>query len=69
MMTLPRHIECANRAIDALARAIQWIDSAMPLDFAANDLREALEALGDITGESMNESVIDRVFQDFCVGK
>ena len=69
MMTLPRHIECASRAIDALARAIQWIDSAMPLDFAANDLREALEALGDITGESMNESVIDRVFQDFCVGK
>ena len=41
----------------------------MPLDFAANDLSEALEALGDITGESMNESVIDRVFADFCVGK
>lgn len=69
MMTLPRHIECAERAVSAIDRAVGWIESAMPLDFAANDLREALEALGDITGESMNESVIDRVFQDFCVGK
>ncbi|MBQ5769584.1 MAG: tRNA uridine-5-carboxymethylaminomethyl(34) synthesis GTPase MnmE [Clostridia bacterium] len=69
MMTLPRHIECAERAVEAIERAVGWIESAMPLDFAANDLSEALEALGDITGESMNESVIDRVFADFCVGK
>lgn len=69
VMTLPRHIECAERAISSIECAIGWIESAMPLDFAANDLSEALEALGDITGESMNESVIDRVFQDFCVGK
>ena len=33
------------------------------------DLREALAHLGDITGETMNEHVIDRVFSDFCVGK
>lgn len=69
MMTLPRHIECAERAVTAIERAIGWIEGKMPLDFAANDLTEALEALGDITGESMNESVIDRVFADFCVGK
>jgi len=69
VMTLPRHIECAERAISAIERAVGWIEGCMPLDFAANDLSEALEALGDITGESMNESVIDRVFQDFCVGK
>ena len=69
LMTLPRHIECAERAKDAIGRAVSWIESGMPLDFAANDLTEALNALGDITGESMNESVIDRVFKDFCVGK
>ncbi len=69
LMTLPRHIECAERAKDAIERAISWIENGMPLDFAANDLTEALNALGDITGESMNENVIDRVFKDFCVGK
>lgn len=68
-MTLPRHIECAKRAIQALDRAICGIDGGMPLDFAAQDLREAMDALGDITGETMNEKVIDRVFSDFCVGK
>lgn len=68
-MTLPRHIECAQRAAAALTRACESIAAGIPLDFAANDLREALDALGDITGETMNESVIDRVFADFCVGK
>ena len=68
-MTLPRHIECAEKAISAIERTIDGIESGMPLDFAASDLNEALEALGDITGETMNEFVIDRVFKDFCVGK
>ncbi len=68
-MTLPRHIECTHNAMQALERAIQSIRDGMPLDFCAADLREALDHLGDITGETMNEQVIDRVFSDFCVGK
>lgn len=56
-------------AISALERAMTGIENMVPLDFAAGDLREALDALGDITGETMNEMVIDRVFSDFCVGK
>jgi len=68
-MTLPRHIECAHNAMQALDRAIRSIESSLPLDLCATDLREALAHLGDITGETMNEHVIDRVFSDFCVGK
>ena len=68
-MTLPRHIECAHHAMQALDRAIRLIESNLPLDLCATDLREALAHLGDITGETMNEHVIDRVFSDFCVGK
>ena len=68
-MILPRHIECAHNAMQALDRAIQAIQTNQPLDLSANDLREALAHLGDITGETMNEHVIDRVFSDFCVGK
>ena len=68
-MTLPRHIECAHHAMQALDRAIRSIESNLPLDLCATDLREALAHLGDITGETMNEHVIDRVFSDFCVGK
>lgn len=68
-MTLPRHIECAHSAARALDRAIHAIQAGLPLDLCAADLREALAHLGDITGETMNERVIDRVFSDFCVGK
>lgn len=68
-MTLPRHIKCAHHAMQALDRAIRSIESNLPLDLCATDLREALAHLGDITGETMNEHVIDRVFSDFCVGK
>jgi len=39
------------------------------MDTVAIDLREALELLGQITGENATEAVIDRVFSDFCVGK
>ena len=41
----------------------------MPLDLCAIDLSAALDALGEITGETMNEAIIDEVFSRFCVGK
>ena len=41
----------------------------MPLDVCAVDLSDALDALGEITGETLNEQVIDEVFARFCVGK
>lgn len=43
--------------------------TAWPLDVAAVDLSAALDALGEITGETMSEKVIDEVFAKFCVGK
>ena len=68
-LTALRHIELANRAADALKRAVGAIDTGLPLDTAAIDIGEALECLSEITGENATEEVIDRVFRDFCVGK
>ena len=64
-----RHIDLARRAADTLNRAARAIESGLPLDTAAIDLREALETLTQITGKNAAESVIDRIFADFCVGK
>ena len=64
-----RHIDLARRAADTLKRAARAIESGLPLDTAAIDLREALETLTQITGKNAAESVIDRIFADFCVGK
>ena len=68
-MTEERHLHLARRALDALGHAAVTIDAELPLDLAEIDLREALAALSEITGEDASEEVIDRVFQNFCVGK
>ena len=64
-----RHIEAASRARDALANALNAIDGGFPMDVCAVDVLSAMEALSEITGEDAKESVIDRVFKEFCVGK
>ncbi|MEI3406438.1 MAG: hypothetical protein V8Q79_07655, partial [Christensenellales bacterium] len=61
--------EAAQRACAALNDAVVSLEDGMPLDVAAVDLSAALDALGEITGETMSEKVIDEVFARFCVGK
>jgi tRNA modification GTPase len=68
-LTAQRHIELAHSAADSLERAVDAIESGMPLDTASIDIREALASLSEITGENATEAVIDRVFESFCVGK
>lgn len=64
-----RHAQAALRACASLKDAIRAIDEMMPLDVCAVDLSAALDALGEITGETMSEEVISEVFARFCVGK
>ena len=49
--------------------ALSSIDMGMPVDFVATDLRSAWELLGDITGDTIRESMIDELFSRFCLGK
>ncbi|MDR0928850.1 MAG: tRNA uridine-5-carboxymethylaminomethyl(34) synthesis GTPase MnmE [Oscillospiraceae bacterium] len=69
LLTQARHVQAAERAIAALDDMMETLRAGMPVDFAAVDAREALAALGEITGESAEERVVDAVFAGFCVGK
>lgn len=69
MLSQARHVQAALRACDELEEAMRAIDDEMPLDVCAVDLSAALDALGEITGETMSEQVISEVFARFCVGK
>jgi len=48
---------------------VESIEMGFELDLVEIDLKQALEALSEITGEDASEEVIDRVFKNFCVGK
>jgi len=69
MLSQARHVQAALRACESLGDAQRAIDDGMTLDMCAVDLSAALDALGEITGETMSEQVISEVFARFCVGK
>ena len=62
---LPRQREALLRA----AAALDGIGAAVPAEMAAGALRAGLHALGEITGETATEELLDRIFSTFCVGK
>ena len=64
-----RQRDLAEDAAEALARSREVAAQQLPWDFWTIDLREAIRALGEITGEELTEAVLDRVFSRFCIGK
>lgn len=68
LVTNARHIEALQLAAAAVAEARQNAGGA-ELELVATDLREALSALGQITGRTAAADLIERIFSKFCVGK
>lgn len=68
-ITNSRHIQALKFATDALRRGLETTRRRLPPDFISIDLRAALDEVGKITGETVTEDIIHRIFQDFCVGK
>ncbi len=64
-----RQSDLASTAAEALARSEQVAADGLPWDFWTIDLRQAIRSLGEITGENLTESVLDRIFSRFCIGK
>ena len=64
-----RQASALTRAKVALQKVQETILNQLPLDFWTIDLRGAIQALGEITGEEVTESVLDRIFSRFCIGK
>ncbi|WP_216867647.1 tRNA uridine-5-carboxymethylaminomethyl(34) synthesis GTPase MnmE [Leptothoe spongobia] len=64
-----RQAAALTRAQRSLKQVHATIEAALPLDFWTIDLRDAIRALGEVTGEEMTESMLDEIFSRFCIGK
>jgi len=64
-----RQASALTKAKISLEQVNLTIEQQLPLDFWTIDLRDAIYALGEITGEEVTESILDRIFSRFCIGK
>jgi tRNA modification GTPase len=64
-----RQIEALTRALVAIGHAGGTLEAGLPIDLVAADLRDAVAAYGEVTGDTVTEEVLDGIFSRFCVGK
>lgn len=68
-LTQQRHMRLAREAARCLRTAADACANGAPVDLAVIDLQQALQCLGRVTGEQVDEKLIDEIFSRFCVGK
>ena len=69
LVSNPRHKDILQRAHDHVLAARQTHAQGLPADFVAIDLTAAVNALGEITGETLHEDLLETIFSNFCIGK
>jgi tRNA modification GTPase len=69
VVTNVRHAQALHRATLSLHEALDAVTSGRMAEFVAVDLRDAADALGEITGAITSDEILNRIFSEFCVGK
>ncbi len=69
LVSNPRHKAALSRALDHVRAALDGEQDAVSADLLAIDVRDAVDALGEITGETAGEDLLEAIFSQFCVGK
>lgn len=68
-LTNLRHVDLVKKALEAVRRAQQSLEDNMPADCITVDLVEAWNRMGEITGDTVDNELINKIFERFCVGK
>lgn len=69
VVTNARHIGLLNQAKSALEDVLKGLDEGMPVDLVQIDMTRCWDFLGEITGDSYQDELIDQLFSQFCLGK
>jgi tRNA modification GTPase len=64
-----RHKTALTQVKDNLSNAVKGLEERISLEFIAFEIRSALDALGETVGETTTEEVLNRIFEQFCIGK
>ena len=69
MVTSPRHKEALTRALEHVQAAHASHQADLVADLVAIDLMAAINALGEITGQTASDDLLETIFGTFCIGK
>ena len=69
LITNERHKNQIIKAEKHILEAIEIINKQMPVDITSIYINQAMEDLGEITGENVSENIINEIFSKFCLGK
>jgi tRNA modification GTPase len=64
-----RHKTSLESATKSLTTVLQMLRSSEPLEIVSQHLRQGLDSLGEITGKTSTDDILDRIFSTFCIGK
>lgn len=69
IITNQRHFEALKKSLDSVEKVEEAVSSKITTELLAYELRNALEHLGEISGEFSNDEVLGNIFSKFCIGK
>ena len=69
IVTNTRHKSLITKAIISVDKSLETIENKMPIDIIVVYVKDILEHLGEITGETVTEDIIKEIFSKFCLGK
>ena len=69
ILTNPRQFDAIRRAHEAMRSALQGLNFGLTPDAVLTDVEAAMEAMGEVTGNTVREDITARIFERFCVGK
>lgn len=69
VVTNMRHYEALEKALEAIQRVSNGLETGISSDFLAQDIRECMHYLGEITGQISTDEILGNIFSKFCIGK
>lgn len=69
LVTNPRHRDALSRSQEHMRSAVTALEQGVPVDLVAVDVTAAVQALGEVTGETVGEDLLATIFSRFCIGK